>query len=241
MTTGEQVAAPLPLGRFPLLDATRGLAVLLMVIYHCFFDLNWYGFTHFHFNTDPFWLIARAIILTLFLLVMGVSLSLAPPHRLPQRLIRLLGAALLVTIASAWLFPRSYIYFGVLHFAVVASGLALFFRGSWFTLVAGIGIVVVGSTAHYPLFNQPALHWVGMMTFKPHTEDYVPLIPWFGVVLLGLWLGNRLYRPGGSPPTLSLSIPWIAPLAWLGRHSLAIYLVHQPLLLGGLWLLLRVG
>jgi uncharacterized membrane protein len=102
-------------------------------------------------------------------------------------------------------------------------------------IAVGIGIVAAGVVLRFPVFDQPWFHWVGMMTFKPRTEDYVPLFPWFGVFLVGAGIGatrgrdDRLFgtRAGTLPPAFG----W---LPWLGRHSLAIYLVHQPLLLGAM-------
>ena len=68
---------------------------------------------------------------------------------------------------------------------------------------------------------------------NPVTEDYVPLLPWFGVLLLGLFFGNAFYlsRKGApaAPPPLA------APIAFVGRHTLFVYLVHQPVLIATLW------
>jgi uncharacterized membrane protein len=102
--------------------------------------------------------------------------------------------------------------------------------------VLGIVIVALGMTIQLPLFDLPWLNWVGMMTHKPATEDYVPLFPWLGVVLIGVAVGHLLLERGRA---------WLAAadsqapgwLAWLGRHSLVIYLVHQPVIMG----LLRVA
>jgi uncharacterized membrane protein len=229
--------------RVPAVDASRGLAIALMVGYHFCFDLNLYGLTAFQFNTDPFWWGLRAVIVSLFLGVMGVSLHLATRtglswRRYLRRLALIAGCAGVVTVASAWRFPQSYIYFGVLHCVAVASVLAVpFLRLDQANLWLGSALVVLGLTVRLPLFDHPALHWVGMMTYKPRTEDYVPLVPWFGVVLLGLWLGRRLY---GIVPTPTLP-RLLAPLATAGRHSLLVYMVHQPVLIGALSLVLQAG
>jgi uncharacterized membrane protein len=96
----------------------------------------------------------------------------------------------------------------------------------------------MGITVQHPLFNQPFWQWIGLMTYKPATEDYVPFIPWFGVVLLGIALGHRLYRQGYLY-NLPSSI-WEKRLATVGQHSLLIYMLHQPLLLGGLLVLKKL-
>ena len=90
---------------------------------------------------------------------------------------------------------------------------------------------LVSNTLHQPLFDTPWLHWVGMMKHKPATEDYVPLFPWLGVVLVGVAVGHWLLaREAVAVAALGRATP--AWLAWLGRHSLLVYLLHQPLLIG---------
>jgi uncharacterized membrane protein len=93
-------------------------------------------------------------------------------------------------------------------------------------------IIALGATVQLPLLDQPWLNWIGMMTHKPATEDYVPLFPWLGVVLIGVAVGSLLPR---MQRTLAAG-DRIAPrwLAWVGRHSLVIYLAHQPILVGAL-------
>ena len=74
------------------------------------------------------------------------------------------------------------------------------------------------------------------MTFKPVTEDYVPIFPWMGVFLMGMYLGTHFILSGALVQGDRLSDGKILALpAWLGRHSLLIYMIHQPILLGLLW------
>ncbi len=229
--------------RLALIDAGRGIALLLMFAYHFCFDLTYYGLTHFDFNHSPFWLGARAVIVSLFLLLVGISLQLANSHGIRwrvvwRRLLVLVAAAAGVTIASALLFPNSYIFFGILHFIAVASLLGLpFLRYRWLTLFAGIGLLWLGLGFSDPLFNQPFLQWIGLMTHKPITEDYVPLLPWFGVVLLGIFVGSWLPTAKGKITSWQGN-GGVWPLLQLaGRHSLLLYLIHQPILLGLLYLI----
>ncbi len=227
------------------MDAVRGGAILLMAGYHFCFDINFYGQTTFHFNGDPFWLGLRAFILSLFLGTMGVSLHLAHHNGLRRRrhlrrLISISACAALVTVGSILLFPESFIYFGVLHFVAVASVLAIpFLRLDWGNGGLGLALIVLGYTTQASVFDHPALHWVGMMTYKPITEDYVPLVPWFGVVLVGLWLGRRIYGP--TTTTTSNPPAVLTPLVVMGRHSLLIYMIHQPILLGLLYVALPLS
>jgi uncharacterized membrane protein len=239
--SGPAHRAALP--RYSVIDALKGLGLCLMIFYHFLFDLTWFRVIRIDFNNDPFWLGYRVVVVALFLALVGVNLVLArrahPGPRAFWRRIALIAAcAVLVSVASYVTFPQTFITFGILHCIAASSVLARplvdFPR---IALLAGIGIIAVGSTVHLPLLDAPWLNWVGMMTYKPPTEDYVPLLPWLGVVLLGLTAGHWLLaRERNALMSLGRATPrW---LAWLGRHSLLVYLVHQPVLVGILRVLL---
>ena len=236
-----------PPQRYPTLDALRGLAIALMIAYHICFDLVYFGVLSIDFNNSPLWLGLRSLIVSLFLGVVGMSLMLATRRDLRwrpylRRLALLLASAGLVSLGSYLLFPASMIFFGVLHFIVVASVLALpFVRFYWINLCAGTALIIFGLLFQHEFFNQPWLQWIGLMTYKPVTEDYVPLLPWFGVVLIGVFLGKAIYGRGAIP-AFARWRPARPPgevLTWAGRHSLLIYLLHQPVLLAGLYLIFR--
>ena len=156
-----------------------------------------------------------------------------------RRLLWLILCALLVSLSSYLLSPTRWIYFGILHFIVVASLLGLVFVGRpRVSLGLGIVIIVIGGWWSLPLFDQPALHWLGLMTHKPQTEDYVPLLPWFGVVLLGQFIGSRWFGSSAPSPFVRYYRARVAvALSWAGRHSLLIYMLHQPILFGILGLI----
>ncbi len=222
--------------RLPIVDLLRGSAIVMMFVYHFSFDLNHYGLARFDFYHDPFWLNFRTLIVGLFLGLVGVSLHLATRNgirwpRFFRRLGLIAGYAALVTLASWWMYPESFIFFGILHFIAVASVLGLaFLRFHHLNLVLGLALIAAGATVGHPFFDQPALQWFGLMTRKPVTQDYVPLVPWFGVVLVGLWLGRTLLGDRPWPPLLKVRArgPAARLLAWGGRHSLHIYILHQP-------------
>jgi uncharacterized membrane protein len=142
------------------------------------------------------------------------------------------------------MFPNSFIYFGVLHGMAVMLVIARLTAGwgRWLLLAAvlalGLSSASVGLLGQSPweaAFNAPTLNWLGLITKKPITEDYVPLLPWMGVLWCGLWAGSR-WVGHSAVRHWQAQGPWSA-LAWLGRHSLTYYMLHQPVLIGSLWLL----
>ncbi len=231
--------ATLP-ARLPALDALRGLAILAMVTYHFCFDLQYFGVTRWDFYHDPVWLTARSVILSSFLLIAGVSLVLAnrngpPPKRFWPHVGNIAACAAVVSAASYVLFPASWIWFGVLHSIVVSLIIARpLVRRPVLALIFGAIVIAAGNLYTNAIFDNRALGWLGFMTAKPRTEDYVPLFPWTGVLLLGIASGDALVRTEFRP--IAFAASWPHWMAWLGRHSLATYMVHQPLLLGVLFL-----
>lgn len=230
-------------GRRPAIDALRGIAICLMIVYHFSFDLRRYHLIAADFESDPFWLGFRALIVTSFLTLAGVSLVLAdaagtPPAKFAKRIALIIACALAVSVVSYVDAPRRFIYFGILHCIALASLLAWpLLRRPRAALAAGLAVVAAGLTLSHPAFDPRALSWLGFTTMKPPTEDYVPLAPWAGVVLIGIAVGHALVRSGfRGPGALAAAPQW---LRWLGRHSLAVYMVHQPMLLGLLWLAVR--
>jgi uncharacterized membrane protein len=222
--------------RIALVDGARTVAIALMLGYHFCFDLRHFGVIAADFEHDPFWLASRGVILTSFLLLVGVSLALAEIARVPaaqfwRRIAVVAAAALAVSAVSLAVFPRSFIYFGVLHCIAVTSVLARPHANKpWVALVAGLVIIVSGMLLTHPAFDARALSPIGFAARKPLTEDYVPLFPWSGVVLVGIAAGHALAVAPLRPLVDRIAVPhW---LSWPGRHSLLLYLIHQPVFFG---------
>jgi len=226
--------------RYPVIDCIRGGAIIAMMLYHFGFDLNMQGYIAQDINHNATWHVARSLILGTFLFVAGFSISLAANQYISRRLIRLVrisACAILVSISSYFMFPDSWIFFGVLHFVVVGSlicWLVMPHKKLLFTL--GILLLALGLFYQSPVFNQPLLQWVGMMTYKPITEDYVPLLPWLGVMMIGVGIGQWTLTKkdillfDDKPSTV------LFPVQWLGRHSLIVYMLHQPIFLAALFI-----
>ena len=248
-TRRQKVENALPaVGRLRIVDATRGVAIVLMIAYHFSFDLAFFGALRADFNNDPFWLGSRSLIVTLFVGLVGVSLALSSGRGAGRasfwkRQARIGACALLVSIASWWMFPGTFIFFGILHFIFVASllGGALLRFATPAAAIGALGAVALAGGIFFssPMFDAAPMQWLGLMTRKPATEDYVPLLPWIGVVFLGIAAGQLAARsPAVSSWLASQDRLAFTPLAWMGRHSLAIYMLHQPVLLGMLFLFL---
>jgi uncharacterized membrane protein len=227
--------------RIPAIDALRGTAICLMLIYHFCFDLRYFRVIAADFEHDPFWLGFRALIVASFLALVGIGLVLADHARVSRvRFWRRIGViaacALAASFGSYLMFPRSFIFFGILHCIAVSSILAApLARRPWLALAAGAAVVAAGLTLSWPAFDRRSLAWIGFVTAKPIAEDYVPLAPWAGVVLIGIAAGHALLATRFAVLAPLVRAP--RALQWLGRHSLAVYMVHQPVLLGAMYVL----
>lgn len=240
--SGPAAAAP----RFEWLDALRGVAMAWMALYHLAWDLNLFRLVpRQDFNEDLLWTLQRTAIVSLFLLCAGAGQAVAvergqPWPRFWRRWAQVAGCAVLVSLGSWLMFPRAWISFGVLH--GIALMLLLLRAGA----PLGRGWVVVGLVAlalpqlvQHPLFDSRWTNWVGLVTRKPVTQDWVPLLPWLGVMALGHAAMREVLRRGGDSPAARLPAPgrWLAAL---GRWPLTFYMLHQPVLIGAVWLASRV-
>ena len=221
--------------RLQSIDVYRGLAILAMVAYHLLWDLNYYGFISVGIGIDAGWFAFQRTILAAFLLLTGASLWLAHRdgvalRRFWRREAVLVAAALGVSLVTWFQFGAAFAYFGVLHAIALSAVLALpLLRAPlWVTIGTAALFLLLPAVVASPLFNTPWLAWIGFFTAPPETADLVPMFPWFGVVLLGL-AGMRLFESAPAFGWASAAWP-VRLLATIGRWSLVIYLVHQPLL-----------
>ena len=239
-TFSENTAPP----RMAAIDVARGVAVYTMALYHLAWDLNIFKFTSFALFTDPFWLGARTVIVSAFLFLAGLSLVLADRRRrgwlaFGRRVMIVAVGAALVSLGTWVMFPTNYVFFGVLHCIVISSLIVIPFLRCPARVVFLVGLAILAAPVFlsHSIFDQPSLQWVGLVTQMPQSVDYVPLFPWTGMIVFGvaygLWMGDR---PAGTfsdwQPSNTVSIC----TAWLGQHSLVVYILHQPLLVCFVWL-----
>ncbi len=238
--------------RFWEVDALRGLAVIAMIAFHFLFDLNYFAGYHFSIDFGILLLFGRFASVT-FVFLAGLALTLsynkAAIHMGRKDLfkkylfrgLKIFGLGLIITAITYFFFPQEFIVFGVLHLIGISIILAfpLICRPKLAAklgiLILVMGIILGGFTAGFPW-----LVWLGLRPHNFVSFDYFPLLPWFGVMLLGLAAGHNLYPNGKRDfklPNLNNSL--VARfLSFLGRHSLAIYFIHQPILVGLIFFLM---
>jgi len=234
-------ASPPSRERFARLDALRGVAIIWMAAFHFCFDLNHFGLIKQNFYIDPLWTVQRTCIVSMFLFCAGFGQAIALDQGCGgprftavfwRRWAQVAACAVLVTLGSLWMFPRSYISFGVLHciaIALIVMRLTAGLRG-WLWLL-GLVAFVVPQLVQSPWFDARATNWIGLVTHKPVTEDWVPLLPWMGIMWWGLAAGQWVLARRRQWVTGTLEGA-LQPLATLGRWSLSFYMLHQPVLIG---------
>ena len=208
-----------------------------MAAYHACWDLNYYGLITVGIGVDPAWISAQSAILTAFLLLAGAGLTLGHANGTNwpafwRREAVLVGAAAAVSIGTWFLFQDYFAYFGVLHMIALGSLLCLpFVRAPlWVGILVAVAVLALPALYSSELFDPRWLNWIGFFKVTPETADLVPVFPWFGVMLIGV-LGMRLLR---AAPAFAWSSgnPMVRTLAFAGRWSLIVYLIHQPILFG---------
>ena len=227
-------------GRLHGLDFTRGIACLSMPIYHTVYNLHVVGLVDTRWTQLVFWQIYQVLGLGTFVLVSGMAFTLNTRKavnwlRLSGRALKLAVIALAITIVTYTIMPESFVRFGVLHFFATTILLAPLLRpfAHWL-VIPGLAIIAVGLlVSGAGLYPEPWLYITGLMSERPRSMDYIPLVPWLGVFMLGMGLANFLPTSYQSTPAKN----WMKPVIWLGKHSLPFYLIHQLMVFGLLWLI----
>ena len=215
-----------------MIDAIRGLAILLMIFYHLMFDLHFFRLVAGPFIGSPYWIGFAKCIVFLFLICVGMGIALSHKdgiqwNRVIKRFFKIGGWAVIITIVTYFLLPENFIYFGILHCIAVTSIAGVFFvRWPRLSLILFVSLFIPDLIFAPKILSLS--EWLGV-----HPADYIPFYPWFGVVLLGIYLESIHFHQ--IPLKRNAAIK---SLQAIGRQSLKIYLLHQPILIG-LLLLLR--
>jgi uncharacterized membrane protein len=236
--------------RILLIDTLRGIALIAMATYHLTWDLEFFGYLDPGTATQGFFRIYARSIASSFLFLAGVSLVLAHGRtiRWPsfwKRLAIVAGAALAISVATYVAFPHGWIYFGILHNIAVSSVIGLLFL----RLPLAIGILVpllivaamIANASIAPgilsssAFDTRWLSWLGFAELPPRSNDYVPLFPWLAALLAGVAIARIALARGWNFRLADIQRRDTL-LAKAGRHSLIVYLVHQPVLIALVYL-----
>lgn len=219
-----------------------------MAVFHFAWDLEFFGYVPQGMTHETGWtLFARAIALS-FLFLVGFSLFLAHGRGMRwrpylRRLAEIAAGAALITLATRIATPESFIFFGILHHIVLASllGLAFLAVPSGILLLLAAAAVAAPHVLRSTWFDLPALWWVGLSAHTPVSNDYVPLLPWFAATLAGIAAARIAAGSGLLDRLRPVQLPRAAaPVVFFGRHGLAFYLLHQPLLIAAIWLFAQV-
>lgn len=245
----EQIEVKTATRRYWEVDAVRGVAIIMMVIFHLMWDLWAFRVLPDVVLYAGFWKYFQRTTASLFITLVGVSLTLSHqralaargPKRLYWKFFRrgamIFGLGMVITLVL-WTLSMvgvhvGHIEFGILHLIGFSIAAAYpFLRLRWTNFILWMAFFVAGYFVQGVHVDTTWLVWLGLTPVRYTPVDYFPIIPWFGVVLLGIFLGNTLYPQGRRSfllPDLSGTLP-IRVLDFLGRHSLLIYMIHQPIL-----------
>lgn len=224
------------------MDAVRGVAIVFVALYHLIYDLdNLAGYPIA--STTGFWGAFADFSAFMFVFLVGVSLTLSFARaqgdglfvKYLRRGLRIFAYGMLITLVFWFLDFGGWVIFGILHLIGVSIILAYpFMRLRYVNLLLGLVLVAAGIYLQVQNVISGAV-WLAPLGISPDLSmpDYRPLLPWFGVVLLGLFTGNVVLEQGEQIPSPKKPGP-LKPLAFLGRNTLFIYLVHQPVIVAAL-------
>jgi len=248
MNTTSSISTP-DTRRIPAVDIARGLALLAMAIYHFAWDLEFFGYASPGTTLQAEWKYFARAIASSFLLLVGISLFLGHEKAINYqafgvRLIKIALAATLISITTWLAMPGGLIFFGILHSIALGSVFALaFVRLPWIVcLAAGLFFIAGPYFLRTELLAHPAFYWLGLAPVPPVSNDYVPMFPWLGPILIGIALAKLAQKPGFASylgrwkPTGKIS----RALTFFSKHSLLTYLIHQPLLLGLIYVFVAI-
>jgi len=238
--------------RFWEIDFFRGIAIILMITYHIFFDIYFFDLVKFDIHSVYFEILSYPIGTT-FLLLVGISLTLSfnrykkefSKKRVAEKFLfrgfKIFLLGLILTIATFFYLGDNFIIFGVLH----CIGLSIIFsipfiRYRSLNLFLGLIFVLFGIILKNYTFDFSYLLFLGFRPMNFSTVDYFPIFPWFGFVLIGISLGNFLYPSYKRRfDIFDLSnFKLVKFLGFLGKNSLLIYFFHQPIIVGIIYIYL---
>lgn len=238
--------------RFWEIDFLRGFAIILMVFFHIIYDLNFFSITNFRIYSGIILYIAR-LSASIFVVLAGISLSISYSKsknwlktndiilKFIKRGLKILFLGVIISVITWFYIPRGFVVFGILHFIGTSIILSLIFiRYRVINIIFGLFFIIVGFYLKSLTFDFNILIPLGFIPNNFWTIDYFPLFPWFGIFLIGISIGNIIYpdfKRKYEIKDLSKKL-LVKSFCFLGRNSLLIYFLHQPIIIGIITILL---
>ncbi|EQC48041.1 PF07786 family protein [Bacteriovorax sp. Seq25_V] len=200
----------------------------MMIFFHLFYDLDLFKFVNIDFQKDTFWFVLPRVIVTLFLFSVGMSLALAHKKGLRlrpylHRLAKIGIGALLISLFTYFAFPKNWIYFGTLHCIFFLSIICVPFLKFKKT-----GLIVAIFLLALEVMNKQ----IPFFELSHASMDYIPIFPWLAVSLIGIYCSGFSFYKAYIPYNNASK-----PLVFLGQHAFKIYIIHQPILFGIVYLI----
>jgi uncharacterized membrane protein len=238
--------------RFWEIDFIRGFAIILMIIFHILYDLNYFKITDYPLYSGILLYLAR-LSAAIFVLLVGVSLSISYSKvkniltankiifKYIKRGCKTIFLGIIISIISWFYIPKGFVIFGILHFIGTSIILSLvFLRYKLFNVIFGIIIIILGLYIRTLSFDFNFLIPLGFIQDNYWSIDHFPLLPWFGVLLIGISIGNMIYPNKIRKFEIidRSNNMLVKSFCFLGRNSLIIYFLHQPIIIGLIYIFL---
>ncbi|HHW02112.1 MAG TPA: DUF1624 domain-containing protein [Thermoanaerobacterales bacterium] len=221
------------MNRIVEIDFFRGIAILLMMIFHMVFDLSYFFGMNIEYASG-FWYYEGKLSAIMFMVLAGIGSNLS--KRTTKRGLKLFALGMLLTAITFLLDRKTYIKFGILHFMGISYLLSPLLKkiDTGISFLVGTAVIIIGDIFYELTVISPHLYPLGLMNKDFVSLDYYPLFPYLGAFIFGIIFYKLVYMRGRRILPVDLKPN---PLSEMGRHSLTIYLVHQPIILGFLYLL----
>ena len=237
--------------RIRTLDFLRAIAIMAMIFYHFVYDLGDFGFINRITVVNGYWKLFAQSIGCSFLFISGVSFwvmaskGIEYPKYL-KRLAILISTALLVSAATYVQFGSAFIFFGILHLLAACSIFSLLIYRLPIVILIILGVTLILVPDYYyasdyyndNLFSNKYLAWTGLYNGKTGSVDFYAFMPWSSAFVFGLACSKVFIKSRRSTSVSPLSFKeekkgfFSSTMLWLGRNSLLVYLIHQPILYG---------
>lgn len=225
--------------RYGIIDALRGFCIILMVIYHFFFDLTMFGLFPYNIMFSKWINVLQIFFAALFVAMSGASSVFS--SNLYKRSFKLLICAAVVTAATYVFDSTGFVVFGILHLLGTASFLCALFKKLMLKInvnpIIWIILFVISHVALNRIFDIPHLWIFGICDKNFVSTDYFPLLPWIFAYFAGISFGKAVVQKKLPAAFYEFKLP---ALEWVGRHTLSVYLLHQPVIMAIIFLILKI-